>query len=101
MSTPADDISGSVGVGGLLELAAAIAKEFGGIAGLVEKWRSTYDDPKTLPAVKNQIMLATTNIITKANALRSGTDYTKMTTEELKAAHFKLIAEHKGKLPWE
>lgn len=102
MSTPAEDlgISSYVGEGGLLELAAEVTKQFGGMTGVVEKWRKAYDDPKTLPSVKNQIIIALTNIITKANAIRSGTDYTKMTTDELRAAALKLIGDHQGTLPW-
>lgn len=85
---------------GLLEFSAELVQQFGGIKGLVTKFRDVWEDDRTTAAVKNQIAIFVAKIMTEAQEMRGSCDYTKMTNEELEEAALKLIDKRNGVLPW-
>lgn len=90
----------SMGSAGLLEFSAELIQQFGGIPGLVSKFRDVWDDDRTTAAVKNQIAIFVAKTISDAQEMRGKSDYTKMTDQELEETALRLIAKYKGKLPW-
>lgn len=90
----------SMGGAGLLEFSAELVQQFGGISGLVTKFRDVWDDDRTTAAVKNQIAIFVAKTISDAQEMRGKQDYTKMSDAELEEAAIRLIAKHNGKLPW-
>lgn len=93
-------MSESMGGAGLLEFSAELVQQFGGISGLVTKFRDVWDDDRTTAAVKNQIAIFVAKTISDAQELRGKADHTKMTESQLEEAALRLIAKHQGRLPW-
>lgn len=97
---PDESMSEQLGGAGLLEFSAELVQQFGGIPGLVSKFRDVWDDDRTSAAVKNQIAIFVAKTISDAQELRGKSDYTRMTDDELEQAAIRLIEKHKGRLPW-
>ena len=97
---PDESMSEQLGGAGLLEFSAELVQQFGGIPGLVSKFRDVWDDDRTSAAVKNQIAMFVAKTISDAQELRGKSDYTRMTDDELEQAAIRLIEKHKGRLPW-